>query len=221
MAHPNGGQGAWFNPQHSFEEAYAFVGSSGVGFLSTTNEHIQARRGLARDRVTPTIAFQGERTRQGSACKSCWGFRVNCNQTRIGQCAEALDSAIKRTSAVKHSFDGGTSTVGLKGTRHVSPISSEVSADELARVRRSLLRLLDAVEHGRSSSEGLVGRATRLSRAGIIPREIAALMRVVAEMRNASEYQAKKLNANESLALRSSWSAILEWAAKANVPYKE
>jgi hypothetical protein len=46
-------------------------------------------------------------------------------------------------------------------------------------------------------------------------------MRVVAEMRNASEYQAKKLSASESLAMRSSWSAIREWAAKANIPFKE
>ena len=187
------------------------MGTSGVGFLSTTNEHIQARHGLAKDRVTPTIVFQGERNRQGSACKACWGFRVDCNQTRIGQCAQALDSAV----------DGGPSTGGSKSTKRHPPDNLAVSADELGRVRRSLLRLLNVVEQRTSSSEGLVGRITRLSRTGTIPREIAALMRVVAEMRNASEYQAKQLSASESLALRSSWNAITEWAAKTNIPFKE
>jgi hypothetical protein len=210
MAHPNGGHGSWFNPQHSFEEAYAFVGTSGVGFLSTTNEHIQARHGLAKDGVTPTIVFHGEQNRQGSACKACWGFRVDCNKTRIGQCAQALDSAV----------DGGPSTGGSKSTKRHSH-NSAVSADELGRVRRSLLRLLDVVGQRTSSSEGLVGRITRLSRTGTIPREIAALMKVVAEMRNASEYQAKQLSASESLALRSSWNAIREWAAKTDLPFKE
>jgi hypothetical protein len=95
MAHPDGGHGNRFCPKHSFTKAYAFVGTAGVRFRSTTGEHIYARQGLARDGVTPTIVFIGERNRHGSACKACWGFRVDCNQSRIGQCAEALDSAIK------------------------------------------------------------------------------------------------------------------------------
>ena len=40
--------------------------------------------------------------------------------------------------------------------------------------------------------EGVGARINRLSRSGRIPREIAALMRAVAEMRNASEYQGKQ-----------------------------
>ena len=94
MAHPNGSQGNKFYPKHSFGQAYTFVGIQGVKFRSTTGEHIQARQGLARDGVTLTIVFIGERNRHGSACKACWGFRVDCNQSRIGQCAEALDKII-------------------------------------------------------------------------------------------------------------------------------
>jgi len=94
MAHTNGGQGNRFNPKHSFAQAYAFVGIKGVEFLSTTGEHIYSRQGATRDGSTPTIVFMGERNRHGSACRACWGFRVDCNQSRIGQCAEALGAVI-------------------------------------------------------------------------------------------------------------------------------
>jgi hypothetical protein len=91
MAHPDGGHGNYFNPTHSFEQAYAFVGKGGVVFRSTTNEEITARQGLAGDGMTPTIAFQGEKSRHGNVCPACWGYRGNCSETRIGQCTEALD----------------------------------------------------------------------------------------------------------------------------------
>lgn len=94
MAHPNGGQGNSFNPNHSFDQAYAFVGTKGVEFQSTTGERIHAREGVAGDGVTLTIVFVGERNRHGSACKACWGFRIDCNQSRIGQCVEALNKII-------------------------------------------------------------------------------------------------------------------------------
>lgn len=91
MAHPDGGHGSYFNPIHSFEQAYAFVGEGSVEFASTTGERITAWRGLAGDGITPTIVFQGERVRHGNVCPACWGFRSNCSRTRIGQCTEALD----------------------------------------------------------------------------------------------------------------------------------
>lgn len=94
MAHPNGGQGNRFNTTHSFTQAYAFVGAEGVKFLSTTGEHIYAKQGMARDGETQTIVFIGERNRHGSTCKACWGFRIDCNQARIGQCAEALEAIL-------------------------------------------------------------------------------------------------------------------------------
>ena len=80
----------------------------------------------------------------------------------------------------------------------VPPVRSaqlEVSAapgmtvDELAQTRRNLLRLLNAIERRTPEKEGLVSRVTRLSRSGAVPREIAALMKVVAEMRNALAFE--------------------------------
>jgi hypothetical protein len=97
MAHPNGGNGNWFNPSHSFEDAYKFVGISGLRFFSTTGEAILARQGTTRNGSIPTIVFEGARNRHGSACKACWGYSIDCCQSRVGHCAKKLDEAILKT----------------------------------------------------------------------------------------------------------------------------
>ena len=86
---------AVFNTRHTFPETYAFVGTKGVGFGSTTGEEITASQDLAKDGMTTTIVFVGERTRRGNVCKACWGFRNSCNQSRIGQRVETLDSVVR------------------------------------------------------------------------------------------------------------------------------
>ena len=91
MAHPDGKKENPFPINHTFEEVYSHVGKQGITFLSTTGERIFAKRGLARDQKTATIVFLGEKNRHGSACKACWGYRIDCSGSRIGQCAEALD----------------------------------------------------------------------------------------------------------------------------------
>ena len=120
---------------------------------------------------------------------------------------------------VTYSLEGGASVGAATNIEHAPSNNSAVTADELVQVRRTLLRLLDALERRTTQAEGLVSKITRLSYAGVIPREVAALMKVVAVMRNASEHQAKQLSASESVALRSSWKAISEWAANANIHF--
>lgn len=95
MAHPHGGMGNIFQTNHSFSQAYAHVGAKGIKFKSTTGEQISATQGIAHDRITQTIVFVGKNSRHGSACSACWGYRVDCNKSRIGQCAEALDQSFK------------------------------------------------------------------------------------------------------------------------------
>ncbi len=95
MAHPNGGQGNRFNAKHSFARAYSLVGASGKGFRSNTGEQITARQGVSKDGKTRTIVFIGERNTHGNACEACWGYRINCNGSRVGQCAEALDAVVR------------------------------------------------------------------------------------------------------------------------------
>jgi len=94
MPHPNGGSHP-FDAKHSFAKAYGFVGEKGTSFRSNTGEKIKAHQSLAKDRVTPVIVFVGERNTHGRACAKCWGFRLDCGGSRIGQCAEALDRAIR------------------------------------------------------------------------------------------------------------------------------
>ena len=93
MAHPAGGRGNTFETIHRFNQAYAHVGEQGVTFESTTGEKIYAKRGIAGDDTTKTIVFEGENNRHGSVCEACWGYRIDCNQSRIGQCSEALDKS--------------------------------------------------------------------------------------------------------------------------------
>lgn len=94
MAHPNGGRGNTFKTNHTFAQAFRYVGSHGVSFRSTTGEEIFARHGKTRDGDIDTIVFIGERSRHGNVCEACWRYRIDCNGSRIGQCAEALDDVI-------------------------------------------------------------------------------------------------------------------------------
>jgi hypothetical protein len=92
-----------------------------------------------------------------------------------------------------------------------------VGADDLARWRRELVRLLDVLDDSKEDEEGVGARINRLSRSGRIPREIAAFMKVVTEVRNAAEYQAKKLSQVESAAVRNARAAVIEWAASMRI----
>jgi hypothetical protein len=89
---------------------------------------------------------------------------------------------------------------------------SRVTADDLARWRRNIVRLLDAIEGRAGQREGLATRIRRLTWAGHIPRDTSTLMLAVSEARNAAEYDAKELSLIEATAVRSAWAVILEWA---------
>ena len=219
MAHPNGGSGGKFNAKHSFLEAYGFVGPQGVKFASTTGEQITATQALARKKTTPVIVFQGERSRHGSACKACWGFRIDCNRSRIGQCAEALDSLISRRP-VPHPATEPTSRIQGEPDALDHGGDGIVTADNLSRWPRSLLRLLDALDSLSAQRESPTARISRLSREGRIRREIASCMKLVAEMRNVAEYEGKQLSVVEGAAAKNAWLAIEAWARESNIKFK-
>lgn len=92
--------------------------------------------------------------------------------------------------------------------------SRVVSAEQLATWRRTLIGILNELERSvpRVSDEGVAKRIQRLSYGRLIPREVAAMMRVVTEMRNITEYESKVLSASESAAVSSAWAAIRSWA---------
>jgi len=89
-----------------------------------------------------------------------------------------------------------------------------LSTSDLSRMRHDLVVLVSELERQGSPQQpetGLAGRISRLSHAGMVPREIAALMKTVSEMRNAAEYENKVLSEFESLAVRNAWRAVKEW----------
>lgn len=93
-----------------------------------------------------------------------------------------------------------------------------VSADDLSQWRRTLLQILSAIDAGTvAQGENVAFRIGRLAREGKIPREVAALMRTITEMRNTTEYEAKVLSPAESQAVSGAWQAIHEWATRTGV----
>jgi hypothetical protein len=95
-----------------------------------------------------------------------------------------------------------------------TPAAKPLSARDLGDRRRVLLRLLDAVDQqeGRPARESVAGRIGRLRHASVIPRQVAACMRTITEMRNVAEYEAKTLSAAETEAVAASWVVIKDWA---------
>jgi hypothetical protein len=83
--------------------------------------------------------------------------------------------------------------------------SATISASQLADWRRKLIKCLVELETPQAANEvvGIAERISRLQRSGLIPRETAALMRTITEMRNAAEYQDKTpVSSGESCGMR-------------------
>jgi len=87
-----------------------------------------------------------------------------------------------------------------------------ITATGLADRRRGLLRLLDQIDQDHSGREGVATRIGRLTHQNRIPREVSACMRVITEMRNVAEYQAKTLSSNETAVVEAAWQVIGDWA---------
>jgi len=106
-------------------------------------------------------------------------------------------------------------TVRLRSPESGRPSPTRLTAAVLGDRRRALLRLLDTLEPAGApsiTSESIAARIGRLSRAGVIPREVAACMRTITEMRNAAEYEARTLSTAETVAVEGAWLVIREWA---------
>jgi hypothetical protein len=125
---------------------------------------------------------------------------ISLNAIRIGGGAYRPQAAIK--------------PVAMPLKHPARSLDALVSADKLATWRRALIGILNELEPKahRGPDEGVAKRIHRLSHDGLIPREVAAMMRVVTEMRNVTEYQSKVLSGSESAAVTSAWAAIRHWA---------
>jgi hypothetical protein len=93
-----------------------------------------------------------------------------------------------------------------------------ISVDELANIRRKIIRIVDSLEKQydkeESDDNSVARRISYLSRRNYLPREVAAMMRALTEMRNVTEYEAKVLSEKEVVATRANWEVVQEWAKK-------
>ena len=90
-----------------------------------------------------------------------------------------------------------------------------LTADDLAKMRRGLNRLMDSIDDARLD-EGVRGRVLRLRKdrnnEGKIPRLIADAMLMVIQARNDLEYDVKKLSSKQEDAVKAVWEVVREWA---------
>jgi hypothetical protein len=90
------------------------------------------------------------------------------------------------------------------------PVLDVARLDDL---RRQLLRVLDRVDPDQDrQDEGVAARIGRLSKAGVIPRELAACMHTITEARNVGVYQGKTPSPALARAVEAAWTVIKEWA---------
>lgn len=98
------------------------------------------------------------------------------------------------------------------------PVSSStltprpLTADELGRMRRKLLRIMDCIEDSQSE-EGPTGRVLRLRNEEWIPRLVAQAMLMFIEARNILEFNKGPLSSKQEAAVRAAWEVVREWAA--------
>ncbi|MFZ0731063.1 MAG: hypothetical protein WAM79_01940 [Candidatus Sulfotelmatobacter sp.] len=93
MPHPDGGRGSKFKTRSTFKQAYKAV-SDGFNFLSTKDKPTKARVSVTRDGAKGISFFMEDGSRGCNVCESCWGFRRNCSDTRIGQWVEGLNRSL-------------------------------------------------------------------------------------------------------------------------------
>jgi len=101
--------------------------------------------------------------------------------------------------------------VSQSPVRTIQPTTQPLSVDDLARMRRALLRAMDQLDPTRVERESPSARLHRLAAERRIPRGISAMMRSVIEFRNTAEYERTVPTGAESRALRATWEAITEW----------
>lgn len=87
------------------------------------------------------------------------------------------------------------------------------TSNDLRVWRGELLRILDRLDGRRSREQGPAARVTHLREACRIPRQIAALMKALLELRNVAEYEGWEPSQAEGEAARNAWTAVYEWSS--------
>ena len=116
------------------------------------------------------------------------------------------------TSPIVDAIKEPTLPIAVPTKEPTPPITVDVN--QLTDWRRRVVRLVRKLDQGheRPTGESIAGQISRLTRENVIPRQVAAFMRTVTEMRNVAEYESMIPSPIESDAVRAAWKAIKEWA---------
>lgn len=131
-----------------------------------------------------------------------------------------VDREYGKPGAIQAEKHGHTHWVGPHHKLQVTPARIEadqprVTSADLDVWRRSVVQLVASLDRSQGDpKESIAARIGRLTKGGLIPREVAPLMRAITEMRNTSLYEGKVLSAVETAAVLGAWAAIREWASK-------
>ena len=104
----------------------------------------------------------------------------------------------------------------VKSKFNATVSEERITGDDLMKWHRELLRLLDKLDGRRFPDLGPAARINQLSRDGVIPRKIAALMRSLTEARNAAVHEGDEPTATEAVAIENAWKAITDWMKKSS-----
>jgi hypothetical protein len=175
--------------------------------VSHVGEVQLSRRGdpfVECESTTGIVAFwggKGDRSNIDRVCAARPTFRITCHAFEPDSGKHAL--WVPQTARID--------AIEERGPDVDSP---SVSAQDLAAWRRAIIQILNRIEGLEKSSpeRGVAGQIASLSRQGKVPREVAAFMRTVTEMRNTTEYEGKVLSPSESAAVSAAWSVVCEWA---------
>ena len=143
-------------------------------------------------------------------CVNCRPFFLPTGSPLSGEgAATSIDEQIaannRRIAELEQQIDAA------KKAQRVNLPPAEVS-DWRRRIAQALSRLDQTAD--RPPREGIAARISRLSRSGVIPRQVANMMLTITEMRNAVEYDSKELSYSENIVAWANWKAILEWATQ-------
>jgi hypothetical protein len=177
-----------------------------------------ARSILGRPELVEPLVPPGERIAIRSLTDETIGAWIKRHTARFNLLVDAevsgdtiafLEATIQRWLRPIFEGRGPRKPPSERGRARHSP---GVTADDLARWRRCLRRLLEALAGGPDPQRGLKSWIMALSREGRIPRHVASAMILVAETRNVTEYEAVALSNAEAAAAQSAWFAVMAWA---------
>ncbi|MGH2593776.1 MAG: hypothetical protein ACRDGG_09710 [Anaerolineae bacterium] len=85
-------------------------------------------------------------------------------------------------------------------------------ADELGRMRRNIIRVLNQLHRSPTTREGVINQIDKLKEMKRLPTDIAIFMKTIVSVRNRVEYEEYSVLPEELIDLREKYAVIYKWA---------